>query len=71
VGFVVGWCFSEPIARYLDDALAFGVAGVVEVFVVILEPTASVATSVTMCLWRDEVGGTAGDSVGGRLVGCG
>ena len=50
MGLVLRWCFSEPIARYPDEALAFGVAGIVEVFVVILEPMASVATSVTMCL---------------------
>jgi len=70
MGFVVGWCFPEPIAGYLDEALAFGVAGIVVEVVVILEPTALVATSVTMCLWRDRVGRTVWDSEGGRSLWC-
>jgi len=43
VGFVVRWCFLEPLGRYLDQAFAFSVAGIVEELVVILEPTVLVS----------------------------
>jgi len=70
VGFVVEWCFPKPIGGYLDKALAGFVTGIVVEFVVVLKPTALVATSVMMCLWQDRVGGTVDDVEGGRSLGC-
>ena len=62
VRFVASWCFFDPIAFFFDEVYAaVGVARVVEEFVVFREPTASVATGVTRCLWRD---GAGGDRVG-------
>ena len=69
VGFVAWWCFFKPITFFFDEVYAgVGVARVIEEFVVFREPTASVATSVTRCLWRN---GAGGNGVGGGSVGCG
>jgi len=69
VGFVVEWCFFKPIALFFDEVHAgVGVARVIKELFVFREPTASVATGVTRCLWRN---GAGGNGVGGRSVGCG
>lgn len=65
VRFVASWCFFDPIAFFFDEVYAgVGVARVIEEFVVFRKPTASVATSVTRCLWRNGVGRAGGDRVG-------
>jgi len=65
VGFVAWWCFPEPLAFVSEEVRAgFGIARVVGKLIVFPKPTASVATGVTMCLWRNGVGGAAGDRVG-------
>ena len=74
MGFVVGRCLPAPLARDCGNVLAgLRVAREVGEFLGVLDPTASVTTSVTVCLWLNGVGRAVGDreSGGGLFSGCG